>query len=1023
MKIFPKIPEKNGIYSVYGLNNSLESIFLTKLIDNRNIYYFSSNPKKAKSKFDVVNKNFNGEISYLDDSFFDESISVAKLPLLAEIFTDFGGKKNRIVVLDIDNINRELTLLEKAINYKIDLKKTNLTQKKIIDKLLEFGFNKTEFISGFGDYAVRGSVIDIYSPNYKKPIRIQFFKEKIKSITPFNLETMKSESSGEESFIVYKYNQDDKKTKKNIIDLIPENSFIIFDKHFNAENRMIIESISKKNPIIFINPLIKIGERLYDFELEYLKLSKNNISGQINQINKKYSDFEITYLINSNQSKSKISDTGNNFFYDNHSESYLVRKTKNVFISLKDEFEEPSSKFDEFKKLTYKFKNFSELKLNDLLVHKKYGICIYDGLTQKNLNGSIVELVQCIFDHDDYLFVPITKIDLLQKYVGNKSGIKPDSLRDKTWGSKVKKAKKVAEKVAKEILSLYAKRKLTRGFSFKFNSEEIDMFEKDFEYNETPDQLKAIEDVYEDMKKDYPMDRLVCGDVGFGKTEIALRSAYIASMNSKQVAVIAPTTLLVNQHLNTFIKRFKNFPINIQSVSRNTPQKDLKRIIQDLADSKIDILIGTHKLLNEQFVFKNLGLVVIDEEHKFGVRHKEKIKEIRMGVDYLALSATPIPRTLQLSLSGIKDISIIATPPVDRFSIDTQVHHNNKNIIKNAINFELDRKGRVFFIHNEIKTIESVSKDLRKMFPSESIEYIHGKMNPNVIERIILDFIDGKISILVTTTLIESGIDIQEANTIIINNANKFGLSDLYQIRGRIGRGNQKGYAYLILEKDKNLNENALKRLSAIQSLSSLGSGFNLAMEDLEIRGAGNLFGTDQSGNVYDVGIEFYLELLDSEIKKINNSLINDEINIEINSKDKISIPDQYISSAEKRIYYYKRISCIDNKNEATEVIEELIDLFGIIPEEVNNLIKLSELKVKLKELKIYDFKLNQTNMIFKNNYEGKLKNFEIFINKYDGKIDTAKRIFDRLKNVEKFIEKFSKFENNKFIINCEDLR
>ena len=630
--------------------------------------------------------------------------------------------------------------------------------------------------------------------------------------------------------------------------------------------------------------------------------------------------------------------------------------------------------------------------MNDFIVHKKYGICLYNGLIQKEINNTIIEFVKCKFQYDDFLFVPSTKIDLLQKYVGNKNEINIDSLRSKTWKIKVTKAKKIAEKVAKEILALYAKRKLIRGFSFIFNPIELNEFEKNFEYQETPDQLKAINDVYHDMKRNFPMDRLICGDVGFGKTEIALRAAYVASMNSKQVAIIAPTTLLVNQHLNTFLERFKDFPINIKSVSRNTSLREFKNIVLELKNSKIDILIGTHRLLSEKLIFKNLGLVIIDEEHKFGVKHKEKIKEIRLGLDYLALSATPIPRTLQLSLSGIKDISIIATPPLDRFSIDTQIHLYNEEVIKNAINFELNRNGRVYFIHNEIKSIEKTYTSLKKLLPKVKMAFIHGKMKPNIIENNILDFINGEISVLITTTIIESGIDIKEANTIIINNANKFGLSDLYQIRGRIGRGSEKGYAYLILEQNKKLNKNAIKRLNAIKTLSSLGSGFNVAMEDLEIRGAGNLFGTDQSGNIYDVGVEFYLDLLDSEIRKINNSVIDNEINIEINTKDKINIPTSYITSAEKRIYYYKRISCIEDTEESVGIIEELIDLFGLIPDEIRKLIKLSELKIKLKELDISDFQMNQTNMILKMGGIQKLKNLKIFFNNFDGKIDSAKK-------------------------------
>ncbi len=1025
MNIFSEIPKKNGIYSIYGINNLLESVLLKELLIKKNIFYFTEDAKESKVKFDILSKNSDSEINYLDDSFFEDLISLEKLPLISEIFNNFSRKSNRIVIFDSIKINKNINIDKRSLRFKINLENADIKQDKIIEKLIEFNFTRTEFVNSFGDFSVRGSVLDLFSQNFEKPIRIQFYKEKIKSASYFDLDNMKSIEKIINNFDIYKYNHSEDVDKKPITELIPENSFIIFDHQWNNENKEIIKKISKKNITIFLNPLIKLGSELQSLKIEYPEMQYYEKSFNcIKQLIKKYKDNKLTFLISNekdiNQIKDEIPNLSYNIYHDDHSKTFIVKNKKEIFISLKKSEEKIVNKFDEFKKLTYKFRNFSELKMNDFIVHKKYGICLYNGLIQKEINNTIIEFVKCKFQYDDYLFVPSTKIDLLQKYVGNKNEINIDSLRSKTWKIKVTKAKKIAEKVAKEILALYAKRKLIRGFSFIFNPIELNEFEKNFEYQETPDQLKAINDVYHDMKRNFPMDRLICGDVGFGKTEIALRAAYIASMNSKQVAIIAPTTLLVNQHLNTFLERFKDFPINIKSVSRNTSLKEFKNIVLELKNSKIDILIGTHRLLSEKLIFKNLGLVIIDEEHKFGVRHKEKIKEIRLGLDYLALSATPIPRTLQLSLSGIKDISIIATPPLDRFSIDTQIHLYNEEVIKNAINFELNRNGRVYFIHNEIKSIEKIYASLKKLLPKAKMAFIHGKMKHSIIENNILDFINGEISVLITTTIIESGIDIKEANTIIINNANKFGLSDLYQIRGRIGRGSEKGYAYLILEQNKKLNKNAIKRLDAIKTLSSLGSGFNVAMEDLEIRGAGNLFGTDQSGNVYDVGVEFYLDLLDSEIRKINNSVIDNEINIEINTKDKINIPTSYITSAEKRIYYYKRISCIEDTEESVGIIEELIDLFGLIPDEISKLIKLSELKIKLKKLDISDFQMNQTNMILKIGGIQKLKNFKIFFNNFDGKIDSAKKVFDKIENIEKYIEKFSKFENNKFIINLE---
>ncbi len=1030
MNIYPNIPLENGIYEMKGFNSILESTFMLYCLNNNEkIFYITNDAKESRDKFTFLKKNIAAEINYIDSSYYTSSEIISdKAPLINDVITDDLNTK-RIVIFDNTNFDKKLKLLKHSETLKVEVNSSSITRELLLDTIRNYNYVQKDFVESIGEYSERGSIIDIFSPNFEKPIRIQFFKNKISSIATFNVNFGKVEDKNYNYIKIYKLKRKPESAEIKTYELIPKNSLILIGPEILFKNSKIINYIKKKHKVFIINPLTNLGVDFCTLKIEYPEIDKYmGFDEKIKFLDKKYKFKEINFLINNKNEEEYINNNltnqlERNFFFGKYTKTFYIKNSKSIFVSHNNELKDDRNKFDDFKKLTYKFKNFAELNENDYLVHKEYGICTYNGLVKKNINETNIELVKCIFDGGDLLFVPSLKINLLQKYVGNKNEVKIDSLRTKSWIIKVKKAKKIAEKVAKEILTLYAKRKISRGYSFNFNPNEINEFEKNFQFIETKDQLSAINDVYNDMRKDNPMDRLVCGDVGFGKTEIALRAAYLSAINAKQVAIIAPTTLLVNQHLETFNARFRDFPINIESVSRNTTNKKFNEIIENLYDSKIDIIIGTHKLLNDKIKFKNLGLIIIDEEHKFGVKQKEKIKQVRMGVDYLALSATPIPRTLQLSLSGIKDISIIATPPTDRLSIDTTVEIYNEKIIKEAIQNELNRDGRVFFIHNEIKSIENVYKKLKSILPNVKIKFIHGKMNADEIENSIIDFIHGKISVLLTTTIIESGIDIQEANTIIINNANKFGLSDLYQIRGRIGRSNKKGFAYLLIDKKNKITKNAIKRLNAIKSLSSLGSGFNLAIEDLEIRGAGNLFGTDQSGNIYDVGIEFYLELLDAEIRKINKNILDDLINFEINTNENISIPENYIQSAEKRIYYYKRISNVESKNECNDIIEELLELFGTIPSEIENLIKIAELKIILKELKIYDFVINQKNIIFKTSNIQKMKKVNIYVNNFNGRIVDAKTIFSKIDNLETFIKENAIFSKDKFLIDFESIK
>ncbi|HEX3034606.1 MAG TPA: transcription-repair coupling factor, partial [Thermodesulfobacteriota bacterium] len=512
--------------------------------------------------------------------------------------------------------------------------------------------------------------------------------------------------------------------------------------------------------------------------------------------------------------------------------------------------------------------SFSELKPGDYVVHVDFGIGIFRGLKRLKLGNTEGDFLQCEYQGGDKIYVPVDKLKLVQRYVGGKNP-RIDKLGHANWKKVVKRVKKATENIAKDLLRLYAERKAQRGFRFSKGDKVFREFEFLFPYEETPDQEAAIEDVMKDMETPRPMDRLICGDVGFGKTEVALRAAFKAVMDGKQVAFLVPTTLLAYQHYITFTERLKGHPMFAEMLSRFRTDREQKEIFKKLEDGTIDIIIGTHKLLGSKVKFKDLGLVIIDEEHKFGVSHKEKLRDLKKTVDVLTLSATPIPRTLQLSLTGIRDISLINTPPEGRQSVETYVYQFGRDIIQRAIRRELERGGAVFFIHNRIENIFNIAEEVRKLTPEARIDVTHGRMKEEKLEQSILKFIRGETDVLVTTAIVEAGLDIPRANTLIVNDAHTFGLADLYQLRGRVGRSENKAYAYFLIPGIRSLTPDAKRRLRAISEIKELGSGFKLALSDLEIRGAGNIFGTEQSGHIGDVGLELYLEMLDRAIKEL----------------------------------------------------------------------------------------------------------------------------------------------------------
>ena len=608
----------------------------------------------------------------------------------------------------------------------------------------------------------------------------------------------------------------------------------------------------------------------------------------------------------------------------------------------------PSYKIDIF--LT----QLQDLNIGDFIVHTIHGVGLYQGLKRIKIEDVENDFLILEYQGGDKLYLPVQRINLIGKYHGVE-GKKPeiDKLGSTKWEKTKGRVKQAVEEMAKGLLELYASRKIAEGFSFSKGERLFSEFEASFEYDETPDQASAIEDVIKDMEEPKPMDRLICGDVGYGKTEVAMRAAFKAVLDNKQVAVLVPTTVLAQQHYLTFKNRFAAYPVVVEVLSRFKSLKEQKDVIKRLASGEVDIIIGTHRLLQKDVAFKDLGLIVVDEEHRFGVGHKEKLKQMKKQVDVLTLTATPIPRTLHMSLAGIRDLSIINTPPEDRLAIKTVVTRFDNEIIKDAVRRELARGGQVFFVHNRVQSIMAMSDSLKRLVPEAKTAVAHGQMKEKELEKVMAEFINKKYDILLSTSIIESGLDIPSANTILINRADRFGLAEIYQLRGRVGRSSHRAYAYLLTPPELTLTGDAQKRLRVLQELSDLGAGFRLAAYDLEIRGAGELLGAKQSGQIAEVGFEMYTQLLEDAIKELKGEQIEKEIEPEINLKVSAYIPESYIPDERQRLSVYKRIASVSSEDDLSKLKEEIKDRYGDIPELVNNLFRIMGIKLLLKRLKI----------------------------------------------------------------------
>ena len=668
-------------------------------------------------------------------------------------------------------------------------------------------------------------------------------------------------------------------------------------------------------------------------------------------------------------------------------------KYKTCVISDKEVFGEAKRKLSKSKsksKGVSKIKSFAELKPGDYVVHVNHGIGVYKGIKQIEVSGHKRDYLDIVYDKGDKLYVPVDQLDLVQKYIGSEGkSPKVNKLGGAEWQKAKSKVKKSINEIAEDLVKLYAARAAVKGYKYSKDTEWQMQFEDEFPFQETPDQLSSIEEIKKDMESDKPMDRLLCGDVGYGKTEVALRAAFKAVMEGKQVAFLVPTTILAEQHYKNMIKRFSDFPIKIDMVSRFRTTKEQKSTLQSVKEGNVDILVGTHRLVSKDIVFKDLGLLIVDEEQRFGVAQKEKIKNLKKNVDVLTLSATPIPRTLHMSLTGVRDISVIETPPEERYPIQTYVVEQNDQLIRDAIMREIGRGGQVYFVYNRVEDIEKIANYIKNLVPESRVGVAHGQMTERQLEKEMLDFMTNEYNVLVCTTIIETGIDIQNVNTIIIYNADKMGLSQLYQLRGRVGRSNRIAYAYLLYTKDKVLTEVAEKRLKALKDFTELGSGFKIAMRDLEIRGAGNMMGSAQHGHMAAIGYDLYCRMLEDTVKLIKGDIDKEPIETTVDLKVDAYIPSSYIEDEMQKIEVYKKIAAIESIDEYMDIKEELEDRYSDIPDPVYNLMDIAYIKSRAKLLSIEEIKESGNDVSFRfqagdSDYE---KIFKIIIEKYKDSI------------------------------------
>lgn len=898
--------------------------------------------------------------------------------------------------------------LPAAIKFKANSLTLKVNQvcnlSKICDFLVRCGYKRDDLVANPGEFALRGDILDIYPINIAYPYRIEFFDDEIDNIRTFNPVSQRTKDSLTEVVIEPADDQLDKLYQNEdyttILDYLTESGIICFDDirairqnivQIDARNRDYLAhetSTNIKNCRLdftsIFNQIVqaKIYSSLFQVSVNDLKIDQllnlhtrepQQFFSQMSLIKNELSVYELQQqtviiqadnLVRAKQIKSTFADYGiditiaaenklipnkRQIIVDNFNQGFVLPRISLIYLTEHDLFNRQLHIHKKIKSLenAQQIRSYQELNPGDYVVHINHGIGIFEGIKTLESNGKKGDYITITYRNHDQLFVPADQLGVVQKYVASDGKIpKINKLGGNEWAKTKCRVQEKIEDIADELLAIYAHRATEKGFAFLPDDELQRDFEAAFPYLETPDQIKAIKEIKLDMQKEKPMDRLLVGDVGFGKTEVALRAAFKAIDSGKQVAFLVPTTILAEQHYATMLERFKDFPVNVAMLCRFQTEKEADEIATNLSNGKIDIVVGTHRILSRDIKFKNLGLLIIDEEQRFGVKHKEKLKKLKNNIDVLTLTATPIPRTLHMSMIGVRDLSVMETPPANRYPIQTYVTEETPNIVREACLRELARNGQIFFLHNKIQDIDQKVAYLSQLIPEARIEYIHGRMSERQLEDIMLRFTQKKFDILVTTTIIETGVDLPNVNTLLVENADTYGLSQLYQLRGRIGRSSRLAYAYFLYKRDKVLTEVSEKRLNAIRDFTALGSGFKIAMRDLSIRGAGNILGKQQHGFIDSVGYDLYAQMLDQTIKQKRGDKVCHKTNAEVRINLEAYIPTEYISSQKQKIEFYKKIKHANNVKAIDDIADELIDRFGTYPKSVENLLNIATIKV-----------------------------------------------------------------------------
>ena len=1007
-------PEKKNI-QLKGLSGSLDAVvlsaifkihpqdFIVVLHDKDEAAYFQNDVHNLLGKEILL-----FPLSYKRPYEFDE-IENANVLMRTEVLNCLSNKTSPEIIVTYPEALAEKVINKRSLaqnTFSIKLKE-NLDLRFLEEFLHTYDFEKTDFVYEAGQFAVRGGIIDIYSFAYEHPYRIELFGDEVDSIRTFDPGSQLSIDALESVNIIpniqSKLMHDE---RQSFFEFIPAQTKLWFKDHQLTHDviqksfekvKESFEQIARPGATQIISP----PEKLMDDGATFLRhcehFTRIEFGNRFLPLPSKTFEFRSASQPSFNKNFELLAKD----LFDHQNQDFrnfitadVPRQTerlKGIFEEINPHLEfEPldfalrqgfvdsqlqivcytdhqiferfhryraKEKFSKSKALT--LRDLQMLQPGDFVTHIDFGIAKFAGLEKKETNGHQQEAIRLVYKDDDLLYVSIHSLHKISKYSG-KDGATPaiSKLGSQEWENKKAKAKKRVKDIAKELIELYAKRKSAPGYAYAPDNFLQAELESSFMYEDTPDQARATEDVKKDMEQPHPMDRLVCGDVGFGKTEVAIRAAFKAASEGKQVAVLVPTTILAMQHYRTFSERLSNFPVVVEYISRFKTDKEIKQILELVKEGKVNILIGTHRVVSKDVNFKNLGLLIIDEEQKFGVKVKDRLKELKVNVDVLTLTATPIPRTLHFSLMGARDLSIISTAPPNRQPVTTELHTFNEVVIRDAVSHELKRGGQVFFVHNRVSDIESMANSIYKLVPDSRIGIAHGQMDGDKLEKVMVKFIDGEYDVLVSTNIIESGLDIPNANTIMINQAHMFGMSDLHQMRGRVGRSNKKAFCYLLTPPASVLSADARKRLAALEEFSELGDGFKVAMRDLDIRGAGNLLGGEQSGFITDLGFDTYHKILDDAIQELKETDFKDLFKDELQEKAKILvqdcvietdmeilIPDNYVNNISERLQLYSRLDNIKDETQLLEFSNELRDRFGPFPTSVIELINTVRLR------------------------------------------------------------------------------